>query len=299
MSRSPPIAREQETPASPSAHPRPRSSERGAGSVVPPSYCASVIENLRELLSARELLRTFVSRDLQVRYKGSALGVVWSLLNPALMMGVYTVVFSSVMRNNIADFPVFFMSGFLPWTFFATTLQIGSFALLSNTSLLQKVYFPREVLPISVTLASLVNLGLALLAFLPLGLYLRGFTAQGLVGLVPVTIFLLMFTTGAVMLFSALMVFFRDVEFLLGIMLQAWFFLTPVVYSFESIPSNYAKYFRFNPMLPFVNAYRDGLYLGRFPPLFRLGECATLGIVTLAACYLAFNRMKGRVVEEL
>ena len=116
--------------------------------------------SLRELLGARELLRTFVARDLQVRYKGSALGILWSLLNPALMMGVYTAVFSSIMRNDIVDFPVFFMAGYLPWTFFATALQIGSFALLANSSLLQKVYFPREVLPISMTLANLANLGL-------------------------------------------------------------------------------------------------------------------------------------------
>ena len=216
-----------------------------------------MVRNLRELLGARELLRTFVSRDLQVRYKGSALGVLWSLLNPALQMGVYTIVFSALMRNRITDFPVFFMSGFLPWTFFATSLQTGSFALLSNTSLLQKVYFPREVLPISATLANLANLGLAIVAFIPLGLYLRGFTIEGLLGLIPVTIFLLMFTAGSVMLFSALMVFFRDVEFLLGVVLQAWFFLTPVVYEFGSLPERYSRFTRFNPMLPFINAYRD------------------------------------------
>ncbi|MDX6542266.1 MAG: lipopolysaccharide transport system permease protein [Gaiellales bacterium] len=257
------------------------------------------MQSLRELLGARELLRTFVSRDLQVRYKGSALGIVWSLLNPALMMGVYTAVFSSIMRNHITDFPVFFMSGFLPWTFFATALQTGSFALLANASLLQKVYFPREVLPVSVTLANLVNLGLAFAVFVPLGLYLRGFTVSGLLGVLPTTIFLLMFTTGMVMLFSALMVFFRDIEFLLGVILQAWFFLTPIVYEFSSVPSRLARFTRFNPMLPFVNAYRDSLYDGRFPPVFRLVECALIGSVTLVACYLAFNRMKRHVVEEL
>src|SRR5258705_1204799 len=148
----------------------------------------TVMGSLRELLGARELLRTFVARDLQVRYKGSALGILWSLLNPALMMGVYTAVFSSIMRNHITDFPVFFMAGFLPWTFFATALQIGSFSLLSNSSLLQKVYFPREVLPISITLANLANLGLAFVAFFPLGLYLRGFTVPGLLGVLPITL---------------------------------------------------------------------------------------------------------------
>ena len=257
------------------------------------------MQAVRELLGARELLRTFVARDLQVRYKGSALGILWSLLNPALMMAVYTVVFSSIMKNGIADFPVFFMSGYLPWTFFAVALQTGSFALLANAALLQKVYFPREVLPISVTFANLANLGLAFCAFLPLGLYLRGFTAQGLISVPITTVFLLMFTAGMVMLFSALMVFFRDIEFLIGVVLQAWFFLTPIVYQFSSIPANLARIVRFNPMLPFVNAYRDGLYYGVFPPMVRLAECALVGSVTLALCYAAFNRMKGHVVEEL
>jgi lipopolysaccharide transport system permease protein len=255
--------------------------------------------SLRELLGARELLRTFVARDLQVRYKGSALGILWSLLNPALMMGVYTAVFSSIMKNHIVDFPVFFMAGFLPWTFFSTALQIGSFSLLANSSLLQKVYFPREVLPISITLANLANLGLAFVAFFPLGLYLRGFTLSGLLGVLPITLFLLMFTIGMVMLFSALTVFFRDIEFLLGVVLQAWFFLTPIVYSFSSVPERFVRFFRLNPMLPFVNAYRDALYYGRFPPLFRIVECGLIGSVTLVACYWAFNRLKANVVEEL
>jgi lipopolysaccharide transport system permease protein len=258
-----------------------------------------VKQTLRELLGAKELLRTFVSRDLQVRYKGSALGIVWSLLNPALMMAVYTVVFSTIMENHIVDFPVFFMSGFLPWTFFATALQGGSFALLANASLLQKVYFPREVLPISVTIANLANLGLAFIAFFPLGLYLRGFTAPGLLGVLPITLFLFMFTTGAVMLFSALMVFFRDIEFLIGVVLQAWFFLTPVVYEFSSVPARLARIMQLNPMLPFINSYRDCLYDGQFPPISRLTECALIGSVTLIVCYVAFNRMKGHVVEEL
>ena len=121
----------------------------------------------------------------------------------------------------------------------------------------------------------------------------------GLLAVIPITIFLLMFTTGMVMLFSALMVFFRDIEFLLGVTLQAWFFLTPIVYTFASVPAHLARFLRFNPMFPFVNAYRDALYDGRFPPTFRLAECALIGGVTLVVCYWAFNRMKGHVVEEL
>ena len=119
--------------------------------------------SLRELLGARELLRTFVARDLQVRYKGSALGILWSLLNPALMMGVYTAVFSSIMSESLHHRTS--RSSSWPGSYrgrsSSTTLQIGSFSLLANSSLLQKVYFPREVLPISITLANLANLGLA------------------------------------------------------------------------------------------------------------------------------------------
>src|SRR5262249_54412356 len=161
------------------------------------------------------------------------------LLNPVFMMLVYTVVFSVVVRagsKGINNYPVWFLAGFLPWTFFATALQTGAMALLAHASLLQKVYFPRAVLPISMTLANLVNFGMAFAVYLPFAIWVNGFSALGLVALVGVTAALFLMAAGLAMLLSAMMVYFRDVEFLLGLLLTAWFFMTPIVFPLSAVP---------------------------------------------------------------
>src|SRR5262249_23719205 len=165
-----------------------------------------MIASLAELYGSRDLLRSFLARDLRVRYKASALGVLWSLLNPVFMMLVYTVVFSVVVRagsKGINNYPVWFLAGFLPWTFFATALQTGAMALLAHASLLQKVYFPRAVLPISMTLANLVNFGIAFAVYLPFAIWVNGFSALGLLALVGVTAALFLMAAGLAMLLSA------------------------------------------------------------------------------------------------
>src|SRR5690349_21730575 len=146
-----------------------------------------MLAGFAELLGSRELMRNFVVRDLRSRYKASTLGILWSLLNPLFMMLVYTVVFSVVVRataKGIDNYPIWFLAGFLPWTFFATALQTGSMSLLAHTTLLQKVYFPREVLAISMTVANLVNLGIAFALYLPFAIYVNGFSPLGMLALV-------------------------------------------------------------------------------------------------------------------
>jgi lipopolysaccharide transport system permease protein len=261
-----------------------------------------MIASIGELYGSRDLLRSFLVRDLQVRYKASALGVLWSLLNPVFMMLVYTMVFSVVLPQNaegINNYPVWFLAGFLPWTFFATALQTGSIALLSNASLLQKVYFPRAVLPLSMTAANLVNFLIGFLVYLPFAIYVNGFSPLGMVALVWVTLALFLLATGLSMVLSALTVYFRDIEFLLGLLLTAWFFLTPVVYQYDKVPPHLQEWLRLNPVLPFVNAFRDVLVYDRAPSAERLGACGVIGVVTFVVCWAFFERIKGRVVEEL
>jgi ABC-2 type transport system permease protein len=260
-----------------------------------------VTGDLAELYGHRELFRNFLVRDVRGRYKGSALGVVWSLLNPLLMMGVYTLAFSVVMRVEVpgGNYPVFFLAGFLPWTFLATSIQLGSTTLLANGSLIQKVYFPREVLPLSMTGANLVNMLLALLFLLPFAIVSQGADVAALLALVPVTAALILLVAAGAMLAAVLTVYFRDLEFLLGVGLTAWFFLTPVVYDYSLIPERLRWIFSLNPMVPFVEAYRDALYRLDVPSATRIGVCTLIGVAAFAVAYAIFNRLERNVAEEL
>ena len=130
----------------------------------------------RELRRYGYLFRTFFRRDLSARYKASVLGVVWSLLNPLMMMLIYTFVFSHVLQINQTDYSAWFITGFLPWFFFSTALSMGASTLVGHSSLITKVYFPRELLPLSMTAANLVNMGIAYAIFLPYAIYVRGFS---------------------------------------------------------------------------------------------------------------------------
>jgi len=265
-----------------------------------------VTADVRELVLHRELLRSFVLRDLRGRYKGSALGIVWSLASPILMLVVYTIAFSVILRIEAegGDYAISLMAAFLPWTFLATSVQFGATALLANAGLISKVYFPREVLPLSLTTANLVNMALALAFFVPFAILTRGADPLALAAAVPVTLAFYLFVAGLVLLASVLTVYFRDLEFLLTIGLTAWFFLTPVVYDVTfydrpEVPDLAGDVLRFNPALPFVEAYRDVLYRVEAPSPTRILACLGIGVVTFVASYALFNRLKRNIAEEL
>lgn len=228
---------------------------------------------LREIVAYRSMLRNLVLRDLKARYKNSLLGVLWSLLNPLGLMLVFTVLFTvlnSSSENAVRQFPVFVLVGLLPWNFFNGALISGAISITGNASLIKKVYFPREIIPIGTLLSNLVNflIGVSILvAFLYI--YGLGLTIHAL--WVPVILFTqLIFTLGLVFLLSALAVFYRDVLMILEVVMTAWFFLTPVFYPFEffgtsrtvlGITFNAAQIMRWlNPMASIIDAYRTVLW---------------------------------------
>ena len=139
-----------------------------------------MLSAFRELRGYGYLFRTFFRRDLSARYKASVLGIVWSLLNPLMMMLIYTFVFAHVLHINQPDYSAWFITGFLPWFFFSTAISMGASTLVGHSSLITKVYFPRELLPLSMTAANLVNMGIAYAIFLPYAIYVRGFSVPAL-----------------------------------------------------------------------------------------------------------------------
>ena len=248
----------------------------------------------------RSLIRNLVEKDLKVRYKNSALGFVWSLLNPLLMMAVFTFVFTQLLNQQIADFPVFVLAALLPWQWTATAISTGTTTLVDNAPLITKVYFPRLLLPISVVASTMANFILALPALLLImALFGRPFTPWLLY--VPVIVVVqAIFLAALLLLLAPLHVYFRDTSVLVEVGLTAWFFMTPIFYPAEAVvPTLAAWMYRLNPMAAIIAEYRTILYSGGVPdPLF-MGRTAVTALALLALGYVVFTRLARELGEHL
>ncbi|MCL4466318.1 MAG: ABC transporter permease [Chloroflexi bacterium] len=258
------------------------------------------IVHLVELLSYRELLRNFVARDLKVRYRNSVLGFLWCLVNPLLMMVVYTVVFTVLLKSNIERFPVFILIGILAWNLNSTALTGAAASIVSNAGLVMKVYFPRELLPLSVVLSNTVNFVLALVTLFGMVLVFQVHLGPSLLMLPVILLVQVIFCSGVAFLLSTLTVFYRDVEIITDTLMLAWFFLTPIFYRIEDVFPAYARILYIaNPMASVIAAYRDVLYYGSWPALDFFSRTAVTAVVVFVAGYLFFNRFADRFAEEL
>jgi ABC-2 type transport system permease protein len=211
-----------------------------------------------------ELLRTLVRRELRARFKGSALGLFWSLIYPLAMMGVYTLVFSVLWKvtGSIPHYPLFVLSGLAVWGFFQAGIQLGTTSLVSNGDLIKKVWFPRELVPASAVLAQTVTIFVMLAILIPIDLIVEPGNARTVVLVVPIVAGLICLVLGLAWLFSIANVFYRDVEHLLAVGFLPWFFLTPVLYGLEqfSVASGHRwliLLMRYgNPVTPYVESVR-------------------------------------------
>ena len=269
-------------------------------------WWANVIASVAESLRYRGLLRNLLARDLSVRYKNSVLGFLWTLLNPLLQMLVFTVVFQILLPTPIPYFPVFILIGILAWNYCAGALIACIHSVVGNVDLVRKVYFPRDVLPLSAVLASLVHFVLALsLVFVMLPI--AGLPITWLVLWIPILIvFQTMFLAGLGLLVSAINVFFRDTEAIAEVGLLAWFFLTPVFYSLDVLydkelgPFNVGRLMHvLNPMASFISTYRLVLIDGAPPDLAFLARTFGTSVLVLIVGYLVFKWLEPRFGEEL
>jgi ABC-type polysaccharide/polyol phosphate export permease len=246
-----------------------------------------------EVLRFRELVILLVSRDLKVRYKRSVLGMLWTLLNPLLQMVVYTVVFSRIMRLGVEHYPVFLLSGLLPWTFISVATTGSAFSLLGNQALIRKVAVPQAVYPLCVVGSKGVDLCLSLL---PLAVIAAATGVRpGLPWLfLPVAVVIAAaFTTGLALIFSSATVFFRDMRHLIDILFQVWFYVTPVIYpaSFlERAPGGWGKLLSLNPAAPIVQLFQAVVYEQRFPGAATVALASAFACAALALGALLFRR---------
>jgi len=258
------------------------------------------------ILAYRDLFLNLVVRDLKVRYKKSALGFLWSLLNPLMMMVVFTIVFTILTVPTIDNFPVFVLTGIVAWNFFATSVTGAAFTVVGNSTLINKVYFPRELLPASLVASNLVNFLLTLVVLFGFIIAFK-IKITAMVALLPAIIAIqVMLTLGIALAVAAVNVFYRDVSVLLEVGIQAWFFLTPIFYQLERIPQSisflgidvWRWVYMLNPMAAIITDYRYVLLYG-LPPirhtLFSLAEAA----IALAVGYWLFHTLSPRFSEEL
>lgn len=272
--------------------------------------------NLREAFHYRSLLQNLVKRDLKVRYRNSVLGIAWSLLNPLLMMLVFSLIFAKLIpREDIRQYPVFFLVGLLPWQFFSGGLLSGTVSTTTGAPMIKKIYFPRELLPTSATISNLVNFLVALI-ILVIFLYASGLGLTVYALWVPVIMLTQVFLILGLSLFlSALNVFYRDVLMILDVVLLAWFFVTPVFYSLEMLGSEAtvlgvtfdpAVVMRWlNPMASIIDAYRTVLWgtmnsTGPVPmdPIY-LTRTMVTSVMIFFVGYLFFSRLQHLFAEKL
>jgi lipopolysaccharide transport system permease protein len=223
-----------------------------------------LLPNFTRLTGYGELLWTLLRREIRVRYKGSALGLVWSLVYPLSMMLVYTLLFSVLWKaaRNIPHYPLFVLVGLGVWGFFQSAVQLGSGSLLGNAALITKIWFPRELIPAASVLAQTTSLAVVFAVLIPLNLAFVPETARTLALVIPFVAALICLALGFAWLLSVANVFFRDVEHLLAVIFLPWFFLTPILYGLDQLPA--AAQHRWlidllrygNPVTPYVEGIR-------------------------------------------
>lgn len=254
-----------------------------------------MLSDLRELVSYRSLLRELVARDLKVRYKRSALGILWTMLNPLLLMGILAFVFSHILRVTIEHFAIFLLSALVLWTFFAQTTAWSTSCFLSYSPLIKKIYVPQGIFVLATVLAGVVNL---LISLVPLAIIMLvvGHPFSPALAFLPVPILLTaLFSLGISLALAPLSVMFADVVPIYQVVLTGWMYLTPILYPLTLLPDQYRRILVLNPMTHLVEAFRTPIYMGEIPSANVLITSTAAGFGTLLIGWFIFKRYTDRV----
>ncbi|MBW7475543.1 acyltransferase family protein [Paenibacillus oenotherae] len=258
-----------------------------------------LLAHIKEIYDYREMFRNMVLKDLRARYKGSVLGFFWTFLNPLLMLGIYSFIFSSIMKSDIPNFPMFILVALLPWNYFSQAITQGARSIINNAELLKKVYFPREILPLAVIGSNLINYLFTLAILIP-ALWLSG--VQLTTALIAFPIVLLiqsLLIAPIVMLASLGTAYLRDLEHILQVGIMIFFYLTPVLFPVSFIPEPFRWIFDYNPMTPIIDAYRDLFLYGQWPDFGGLLPMLLVLVVLNTAMAAVFSLLQRNVVEEV
>ncbi|MGH9836696.1 MAG: ABC transporter permease [Blastocatellia bacterium] len=255
----------------------------------------SLIVHARELFKHRELLWLITQREIKVRYKQSALGVLWAILQPFSLMVIFTVFFSwfARMASDGIPYPLFSYAALLPWVFFSTSLSFAVPSLIANSHIITKIYFPREIVPLASVLAAFLDFVIAALIFVGMLAFYRVAPTWNIFYIAPLLAIQVAFTVGVCLLLSAFTVLYRDVRHMLPLAIQIWMFVTPILYPASVVPERWrAWYFALNPMAVIIDGYRRAVIQGAPPELKYLALAAVVSCLLLWVGYKYFKHLE-------
>lgn len=243
----------------------------------------------------RDLVWTLVGRELKVRYRRSTIGFLWTMLQPLLTMLVLSVVFSSIFRFDIKNYPVYALAGILFWNFFNQSIVSAMNSLKGNAALLTKLPVPKAVFPLATTISGVINFLLALVPLFAI-LLVTGHPLKPALLFLPVAILIsALFTLGAGLLLSPLAAFFSDIIEMVGVLMTLMMYMTPIFYPMAIVPEHLRWAVRFNPVRSILEVFRDPIYHGKIPPWTHLAVAVGITLVALAVGVFAFRRSSDRI----
>lgn len=253
----------------------------------------------KEIYNYRQLLKSNVVKEIRGKYKGSFLGVLWSFVNPLLMTLVYAIVFPFILKSTQPHYVTFIVIAVLPWNWFTTTIAQGTNTIIANGGIIKKVYFPREILPISIVTSGLINYLISCF-IIAIFLLCSGIGYSAYILLLPLIVIVqYILLLGIIFITGAIDVYIRDAEYIINFFVMMLFYATPVLYSATLFPEKYRWILNLNPMTTIINSYRDIFYYQTMPNLKMLGIVFVFSLILLIIGYNVFNKLKKGFAEEL
>jgi lipopolysaccharide transport system permease protein len=254
---------------------------------------------LVELLSFRGLLWAWMQREVRVRYKQAALGIGWAIVQPFSLMVIFTVIFGYIIKvpTGGIPYPIFSFCALLPWTFFASSISFGSNSLVNNMNLVTKIYFPREILPLASIGAAFLDYLIGFGVFILFMLFYQARFYPTLLLLPILLIIQIALTIGVGLILSALTVFYRDIRFVVPLLLQVWMYLCPIVYPIDLVPPKFLSLYMLNPMASLIDSYRRITLLGQLPQWNYLALGTAVSLIILIIGYTFFRRVESKFAD--
>jgi len=257
------------------------------------------LNNISTIFKYRELIANFVLRDLKSRYKGSILGYLWTLLNPLLLMLVYVLVFSVVVRIKVENYPIFILTGILPWSFFTGSINRAMLSIKENANLMMKIYFPREIFPVSSVITGIVDFLLSLIVLIPfLFIYKIGISSKILL-LPGVMLLQIALVLGISLFLSCLTVYSQDIANVMTVIFRLWFYLTPILYPYTMVPERFQFYYLLNPMAIIVYMYRWSILGMAMPEALSIYISISVSIILLIVGYRFFSARESDIIKRV